>query len=400
MATPIKYALKFLSTFYPPQKPLVFSGAGSTLKIARSIHSSGKNNVLLIADRFLNEHGFLVDLLKELESLSISTTIYDGSKPNPTLNEVNAALDLAKQHQCDSVLAVGGGSVLDVAKVVAAACTNGYNAEKLVGILKVKQQPLTLFAIPTTSGSGSETTNGAVISDPISHQKQFYVDPKLIPRVVALDPTLQVTLPANITAAVGMDALTHAIEAYLSTNNFSDSDADALTAIKLLFNYLPTAVTEGHNLEARENVAQASFLAGYAFTKASLGYVHGISHQISALYNTPHGLANAVILPRVVRFNKNACEKRLADIEMMLSGDKSTDTAKLANQFIKRLDQLSDTLEIPTSLGELQLDDFSKISKSALSEARKSYAVPKVMKNKDVMTILESLVDGNRNVFI
>lgn len=121
MATPIKYALKFLSTFYPPQKPLVFSGASSTLKIARSIHSSGKNNVLLIADRFLNEHGFLVDLLKELESLSISTTIYDGSKPNPTLNEVNAALDLAKQHQCDSVLAVVGGSVLDVAKVVAAA---------------------------------------------------------------------------------------------------------------------------------------------------------------------------------------------------------------------------------------------------------------------------------------
>jgi alcohol dehydrogenase len=169
--------------------------------------------------------------------------------------------------------------------------------------------------VPTTSGSGSETTVAAVISDSEAHKKQFFVSPKLIPIAAALDPELLKSLPPAMTAAVGMDALTHAIEAYTSTNTFDDTDRDAATAVALLFRYLPTATHQGDDLVAREKVARASFLAGAAFTKASLGYVHAISHQISAFYNTPHGLANAVILPRVLRFNAPTVAGRLAELE-------------------------------------------------------------------------------------
>ena len=399
LSTPITYALRVFSRLYPIQKPLVFSGAGSIQKLADLMIAAGHRRPLIITGRFLLENGKLDAFLDHLKTNGCETAIYDGVMPNPTFAQVEDALKASKENNSDSVFAIGGGSIIDVAKVVAAASTNNKSLDKLAGLLKVKVAPLPFYAVPTTSGSGSEVTNAAVISDTKTHKKQFFVDPKYVPVAAALDPELLKSLPPHMTAAVGMDALTHAIEAYTSRNNFADTDRDAAMAIKLLFDYLPLAYADGKDLKAREMVALASFLAGYAFTKSSLGYVHAISHQVSAHYDTPHGLANAVLLPRVLEFNKASSAKRFAKLEMMLGGEEAnTNEDILTERFSARVDRLAEQVGIPSSLPEIQEKDFQKITKDALSEASRSYAVPKVMRHKDVEAILNSVSTGHRDL--
>lgn len=394
----IKYALRTLSTLYPPQKPIVFSGVDSALKLVDMLVGGGQTRPLIITDAFLHSHGMLDGILERLREKGCSPVVFDGVIPNPTFAVVEAALALGKEHQCDSVLAVGGGSAIDAAKVVAAASTDPRGVKKLEGVLKVKKPLLPFYVVPTTSGTGSEVTSAAVISDTETHKKRFFVDPKYIPMGAALDPVLLKSLPPHITASTGMDALTHAIEAYTSENNFEDTDHDAKLAIKLIFEYLPKAYNEGSDVQAREMVAQASYLAGFAFTKSSLGYVHAISHQISAHYNTPHGLANAVILPRVMRFNLEACADRYAALEEAISGESGGDTESMARRFVERVDHLSDLLGIPEHLADLQEADFDDIAAEALAEARSSYAVPRRMKRKHAKAILESARGGPRDL--
>ncbi|UTW56500.1 iron-containing alcohol dehydrogenase [Kordiimonas sp. SCSIO 12610] len=398
--SPITYALRFMSTFFPPQKPLVLTGAGTTKKLAELMIKNGSKRPLIVTDSFLLQNGMLDDLLQFLRNEGSEVTIFDGIIPNPTFAVVEAGIDLAQANNCDSVFTVGGGSAIDTAKVIAAAMTNGNRTDKLVGILKVKKAPLPFYVAPTTSGTGSEVTTAAVISNTETHAKEFFVDPKYIPIATALDPLMLKTLPAAMTAATGMDALTHAIEAYTSLNNFTDTDRDASLAIKLLFDYLPIAFEDGENLNAREMVSIASFLAGFAFTKSSLGYVHAISHQVSAHYGTPHGLANAVILPRVLRYNKTACAKRYADLERMLSSDNiaGLDDQELTARFIARVDALGDKLNIPASIKDLDEKDYDAIAKSAIKEARSSYAVPKSMNRQAINSVLAAVASGNRDV--
>ncbi|CUH84994.1 iron-containing alcohol dehydrogenase [Thalassovita mediterranea] len=396
--TPISYALRLVSTFMPIPKPVLFSGPGSTTKLAEFMIDSSYRRPLLVADSFLVQNGMLDGLLAYLKDQGCEVTVFDGIIPNPTFAVVEAGLKLSRDNNCDSVLVIGGGSAIDAAKVIAATHAAKKPPQKLAGNLKVKEAPLPFFVVPTTSGSGSEVTVAAVISDSETHQKQFVVSPKLIPIATALDPELLKTLPPAMTAAVGMDALTHAIEAYTSTNTFTDTDRDAATAVALLMRYLPTATHHGDDLAAREKVALASFLAGTAFTKAGLGYVHGISHQISAHYNTPHGVANAVILPRVLRFNLPKVTDRLAALERRIDPAATGSNAELAQRFVKRVDDLSDTLEIPAKLEDLQASDFAKITRDALAEARRSYAVPRVMKPADVTKILTSVAEGQRDI--
>ena len=396
--TPISYALRLVSTFVPIPKPMLFSGLGSTEKLADFILDNGHRRPLLVTDSFLLKNGMLDGLLAFLADHGCKVTVFDGIIPNPTFAVVEAGLKLSRENNCDSVLAIGGGSAIDAAKVIAAAHTAKKPLAKLVGNLKIKEAPLPFFAVPTTSGSGSEVTVAAVISDSESHKKRFFVSPKLIPIAAALDPELLKSLPPVMTAAVGMDALTHAIEAYTSTNTFDDTDRDAATAVALLFRYLPTATQTGDDLVAREKVARASFLAGAAFTKASLGYVHAISHQVSAQYNTPHGLANALILPRVLRFNLPAVTARLAELERRVDPAAIGSDDGLARRFIARVDALSDDLGLPAKLDDLKTVDFDKITRDAISEARQSYAVPKVMKPADVAKVLTSVAEGTRDI--
>ncbi|MCV6576669.1 MAG: iron-containing alcohol dehydrogenase [Cohaesibacter sp.] len=397
--TPITFALPLTSRLFPPQKPLLFSGANSSLKLADFMVRNGSKRPLVVTDSFLHENGMLDDLLAFLKQSGCEVTIFDGIIPNPTFAVVEAGLEASRANQCDAVFAVGGGSAIDAAKVMAAASTSKKSIAQLAGILKVDQPLLPFYVAPTTSGTGSEVTSAAVISDSKTHKKKFFVDPKYIPIAAALDTELLKSLPAPMTAATGMDALTHAIEAYICRNRFEDTDRDAAMAIKLLVEFLPIACADGENEQAREMTALGSFLAGFAFTKASLGYVHAISHQISAHYNTPHGLANAVILPRVLRFNKVVSKQRFAALERMLSpASTHMDDHALANNFIDRIDALSETVNIPPHLEELKSKDFDAIAHDAISEARWSYAVPKVMSKKDVIKILTSASNGNRSI--
>ncbi|MCV6597068.1 MAG: iron-containing alcohol dehydrogenase [Mangrovicoccus sp.] len=396
--TPISYVLRITSTLFPAQKPLVFSGPGSTQKLADFMSEGGTKRPLLVTDRFLLEHGMLEDVLAFLKGQGCEVSIFDGIIPNPTFAVVEAGLTISRANDCDSVLAIGGGSAIDAAKVIAAAHPDPRPLNKLVGTLKFKTAPLPFYVAPTTSGSGSETTFAAVISETDTHKKRFFVSPKLLPFATALDPDLLKSLPPAMSAAVGMDALTHAIEAFISTNRFDESDRDARMAIALLIRYLPQAVADGADLTAREKVAQASFLAGAAFTKSSLGYVHAISHQISAQYNTPHGLANAVLLPRVLRFNLPAVIDRLAQLEQMLAPQERSTEAEAAARFVTRIDALSDELGIPDTIADLRWTDFAKITQDALAEARISYAVPRVMRAHHVEKILSAVQIGRRDL--
>ncbi len=395
----ITLALRAMSTLNPPQKPLVFSGAGGTIKLADLMIRAGNKRPLLVTDSFLLENGMLDELVAFLEGSGCDVTVFSGIVPNPTFSVVEEGLATSLDNNCDAVFAVGGGSAIDTAKVIAAASTAGKDLAKLAGIMKIKKPLLPFYVVPTTSGTGSEVTTAAVISDTETHKKAFFVDPKYIPIATALDPMLLKSLPAPMTAAVGMDALTHAIEAYTSRNRFVESDRDAEMAIRLLFEFLPVVYDDGQNLRGREMVSIASFLAGYAFTKSSLGMVHAISHQISAHYNTPHGLTNAVILPRVLRFNRKVSADRYAALEHMLSADdaeKRTDV--LTERFITRVDALAERVDIPENLEQIQERDFRSITGDALAEARFSYAVPRTMKRRHVEAILQSIVSGSRDV--
>lgn len=398
-ASPMALALKTMNRLYTPEKPLTFSGKGAMMKLASLMVHSGYTRPLVVTDSFLLKNGMLDELLAFFEAEDCAVTVFDGIIPNPTFAVVEAGVEAAKTGNCDAVFAVGGGSAIDAAKVMASAATNKKPIPDLAGILKVDQPLLPFYVVATTSGTGSEVTTAAVISDTETHKKEFFVDPQYLPIAAAFDTDLLVSLPGPMTAGTGMDALTHAIESYTSRAHMPATDRDAATAIRLITTFLPIAYNTPGDEHAREMVALGSFLAGNAFTRTSLGYVHAISHQISAKYDTPHGLANAILLPRVLRFNKEACSERFAALERMLQGSPSTPYApSQADQFIERIDALAEAVGIPVNLDDLKEADFDSISKDALAEARSSYAVPKVMHKGDVRKILQSVASGSRTV--
>ncbi|NER96425.1 MAG: iron-containing alcohol dehydrogenase [Symploca sp. SIO1B1] len=385
------FSLKMFTVLFPSEKPLLFTGVNSTIELASLARASGSKRPLLVTGKFLLKLELLDRVLEHFKNEGCEVTVFDGVIPNPTYDVIEDGIRVCKENNCDSVFAVGGGSTIDAAKVIAACCSNNVGVEQVIGLLKVKQPTLPFYVVPTTSGTGSETTNSAVISETKTHQKKFVVDPKLIPSAVALDANMLKSLPPKITAATGMDALTHAIESYTSVNRFSDAERDAKLAIKLLLEYLPVVYEDGNDLEARQLVSLASFLAAYAFNKSGLGYVHAISHQLSAYYNTPHGLTNAIILPQILRFNKSVCADRFANLERMLSGVSIGSDEQLADRFIERVDTLGQRLNIPGGFKELETKHYEAIIRNALKEARSFYAVPRLMNPAQCQDILTSI---------
>jgi alcohol dehydrogenase class IV len=250
----------------------------------------------------------------------------------------------------------------------------------LAGYLKGLRTPVKIYAVPTTAGTGSEVTVAAVISDPMTHKKLVIVDPRMVPKMAALDPTLMTGLPPHITAATGIDALTHAIEAFVGNWTTPYSDGMALSAVSLIFENLRTAYTHGKNLEARENMSLASTYAGFAFTRANVGYVHAIAHQFGGLYHTPHGLANAIMLPFVLKYSHPAIVDRLALLAVAAkvgTDDEAEDV--LAQKFLDAVDQLNRDLGIPTCLDALKEADIPALAKAACWEAHTGYPVPRYM---------------------
>ncbi|GAA5316708.1 MAG: iron-containing alcohol dehydrogenase [Candidatus Pelagadaptatus aseana] len=384
---------RFLIAVLPENKPTLFSGAGSSLQLTQAMAQLGAKKVLLVTDKILNELGLIKPIADSLEQEGVNVVIFDGVEPDPSFGVVEAGLEMLKQNDCDSVLAVGGGSSIDAAKVMALAANNDKTPKQLEGKLKARNQAIPLFAIPTTAGTGSEVTVAAVITDKEEDQKRVVIDPKLVPIAAALDPELMKGMPAPITAATGMDALTHAVEAYISKFAAPKTDAYAVAAIRLIIKNLTASYDDGSNLKAREGMAKASFYAGLAFTKAFVGYVHAIAHQFGAKYHTPHGLANAIALPHILEFSKPAVAHRLAQLAIECElGDRSESDWVLAGKFIDKVWEISEHMGVPKSLDALKSEDIPLITKGALAEAHYTFPVPRYMDRQQCEAILMKML--------
>ena len=380
-----------LAKLLPDKIPVTFVGPGASTELCESIAHLSSDKVLIVTDAVLVEIGLVGRITEALDAVGLPWSIYAGVEPDPTTVQVEAGLAQLVSEQCKVVLAVGGGSSMDAAKVIAAAATNPGPPEKLEGIMKVKHTPMPLFAIPTTAGTGSEVTLAAVVSDPKTHAKKFFTDPKLIPLMTALDPTLMTGLPVPITAATGMDALTHAVESYLSKMSNETTEMYAKISVRLIFQHLQTACTDGNNLEARKAMALASYYAGLAFTRTSVGYVHAIAHTFGAYYRTPHGLANAIALPHVLEFSKPVAAKRLASLADLIGCEGSNDLEK-ADRFIDAVRDLMTKIEIPFKLDALASADITPIATQALDEAHLNYPVPRYMSQAQCEALLRQML--------
>ena len=376
---------KVAAKLLPDRAPITFVGPGSVAELAGAMKGTGVRRVLVVTDSVLREIGIVEQVTAAATDAGIDTAIYDGVTPDPTFTQVEAGLAAYRNQRCDGVLAIGGGSPIDAAKVIAAAAANGDNPRKLAGKFRVRKQPVPLFAVPTTAGTGSEVTVAAVISDDETHRKAFVLDPKILPAMAALDPSLMTGLPAPITAATGMDALTHAIESYISKAANPQTMGYATTSVRLVFEHLRTAVSDPENIDARTGMALASYYGGLAFTRTSVGYVHAIAHNLGAKYGTPHGLANALALPHVLEFSEAAARDRLGELGALVGVDGST-------AFIAEVRRLAADIAIPTTLDSLRPGDIDELADLALAEAFLDYPVPRYMSKDDCVAVITKLL--------
>jgi len=383
------------SRVVPIPRPTVFIGADSALRLCDTIAQFGLRRVLIVTDAILVKLGLVEPLRRALAERGVEVAVHDGITPDPTYDVLQRGLEAARAHRSDAILAVGGGSVIDAAKVIDAMLVSGKSAAKLVGMLKVGKPMLPLFAVPTTAGTGSEVTVAAVVTDPVRHVKSVVVDPKLVPTAAALDPLLMKGMPKPITAATGMDALTHAVEAYTNRWPHAETALHAVSAVRMIFANLPRACANGEDLEAREAMALASFYAGLAFTKAYVGYVHAFSHKVGGMYGVPHGLGNAILLPYVLDFLKDAplAEQRLAELAVAIGAGKEGESrAALAQRFVERVRELNRTAGIPEKLAPLKAGDVPEVARAAMVEAHRDYPVPKNMSLSQAETLLRRCV--------
>ncbi len=375
-------------------EPQLVKGEGSVKKLPEIVKANGHNSVLVVTDKGLMGLHLLDGLLEGLDKAGINYVVYDGTQPNPTIDNIEEARSLYMSHCCSAVIAFGGGSPMDCAKAAAARIAKpNKTVQQMRGSLKIMKKLPTLYAVPTTAGTGSETTIAAVVSDPKTHEKYALQDPVLRPKYAVLDPELTVGLPPHITSTTGMDALTHAVEAYIGHSNTKGTIEAAEKATKLIFDNIFTAYSDGKNLTARENMLEASYLAGIAFTRAYVGYVHAIAHNLGGMYGTPHGLANAVILPYVLEyFGETAAEAlaKLADIAgLETAGMNASQKAEL---FISNIKEFNRMMNIPEHLKILE-KDIPTIANRALREGNPLYPVPKIMDYDDCVSIIKRIAE-------
>lgn len=369
-----------------------FMGAGCLSDAIQQIKARGFTKALIVTDAILNKIGVVHKLTAQLDSVGVCAIIYDETKPNPTVENVNHGLALLKESKCDCVISLGGGSPHDCAKGIALLASNGGEIKDYEGVDRSDKPQLPLISINTTAGTASEMTRFCIITDEQRLIKMAIVDKHVTPTMSVNDPELMLAKPAGLTAATGMDALTHAIEAYVSTGATPITDAVALKAIQMIQQNLRTVVFEGSNLAARENMAYAQFMAGMAFNNASLGYVHAIAHQLGGFYDLPHGVCNAVLLPYVQQYNTQVVAERLADVAKAMGVDTTGMSAETAaDSAIAAIRQLSSDVKIPAGLKELGVkpEDFDILATNALKDAC-GFTNPKQATHEDIVTILKA----------
>lgn len=364
--------------FLPYRKPKI---AGSVKELPEIIMRHKCTHVLIITDGGIMKLGLTRRLEKALKEAGIPYTIYDKTVANPTTVNVREALELYHKEGCDAIIGFGGGSSMDCAKAVGACAVKpNQSLAQMKGILKVHKKLPLLMAVPTTAGTGSETTLAAVITDADTRYKYAINDFPLIPRYAVLDPKVTLSLPPFITATTGMDALTHAVEAYIGNSTTIDTRRDALKAVKLIFENIDIAYEHGDNIHARRNMLHASFYAGCAFTKSYVGYVHAVAHSLGGQYNVPHGLANAILLPLVLREYGSCIDKKLHRLAIAAGlADKNTPDHEAAELFIRAIEKMKERFGIVNIVKEIQETDIPKLAHYADKEANPLYPVPKLM---------------------
>ena len=364
--------------FLPYRKPKI---AGSVKELPEIIMRHKCTHVLIITDGGIMKLGLTRRLEKALKEAGIPYTIYDKTVANPTTVNVREALELYHKEGCDAIIGFGGGSSMDCAKAVGACAVKpNQSLAQMKGILKVHKKLPLLMAVPTTAGTGSETTLAAVITDADTRYKYAINDFPLIPRYAVLDPKVTLSLPPFITATTGMDALTHAVEAYIGNSTTIDTRRDALKAVKLIFENIDIAYEHGDNIQARRNMLHASFYAGCAFTKSYVGYVHAVAHSLGGQYNVPHGLANAILLPLVLREYGSCIDKKLHRLAIAAGlADKNTPDHEAAELFIRSIEEMKERFGIVNIAKEIQETDIPKLAHYADKEANPLYPVPKLM---------------------
>lgn len=354
-----------LSQFFMPSNNLI--GEGALEKGIEQLARLNCKKVFIVTDKILEQIGVVAQVTKPLESRGIEFKLFTDVQPNPTVSNVNAGLADLKSFDADLMISLGGGSVHDCAKGIAVVATNGGKIQDYEGLDKSTKPTLPLVSINTTAGTASEMTRFCIITDETTHIKMAIVESNLTPILSINDSAIMSNMPAGLTAATGMDALTHAVEAYVSTDASPITDACALKAIELIAQSLPTAVVEPKNMKARDDMAYAQFLAGMAFNNASLGYVHAMAHQLGGMYDLPHGVCNALLLPHVEAFNESAAKERLDTIGQILT-ENNNDLAGLNT--IDAIKKLADIVNIPKSLEELGVkrEDFDELATNALKD--------------------------------
>ena len=358
------------STFFIPAVNIM--GNGCLDEAMAAIRNYGFRKALIVTDAGLAKAGVATLIAEKLALQDVQSVIFDGAKPNPSIANVEAGLKVLKEHACDFVVSLGGGSPHDCAKGIALCATNGGHIRDYEGVDQSTKPQLPLVSINTTAGTASEMTRFCIITDEERHVKMAIVDRNVTPLLSVNDPELMVAMPKGLTAATGMDALTHAIEAYVSTAATPITDACAIKAMELISQNLRQAVRDGKDLVARENMAYAQFLAGMAFNNASLGFVHAMAHQLGGYYDLPHGVCNAVLLPHVQTFNANVCAQRLTDVAHALGADvRGLSPEEGAQAAIAAIRTLAKDVEIPAGLRDLgaKLDDIPVLATNALKDA-------------------------------
>ncbi|MEX3237988.1 L-threonine dehydrogenase [Serratia quinivorans] len=358
------------STFFIPSVNMI--GSGCLDEAAKTMKQQGLRHALIVTDKVLNNIGVVAQVQQLLAVQQIESCVYDGTHPNPTTLNVKQGLALLQEHRCDCVVSLGGGSPHDCAKGIALVATNGGEIKDYEGVDRSAKPQLPMIAINTTAGTASEMTRFCIITDEARHIKMAIVDKHVTPILSVNDPHLMAGMPKGLTAATGMDALTHAIEAYVSSAANPITDACALKAVTMIAESLRDAVADGSNMQARENMAYAQFLAGMAFNNASLGYVHAMAHQLGGFYDLPHGICNAVLLPHVQEFNAQVCAPRLKDIAVAMGLDvKHLNDPQGATACIAGIRLLAKDVGIPAGLLDLKVkeQDFDTLAANALKDA-------------------------------
>lgn len=402
--TPIKklYCRTFQSVFkiaiplLPYRSPELLHGME---ELVDKLNELNLTSVLLVTDAGIRGLGLTKHLEELLSENNISCAVYDGTVANPTTDNVNEALNLYKENNCQALIGFGGGSSMDCAKAVGACIARPHTPlMKMKGILKVLRPLPPLFAVPTTAGTGSETTLAAVITDARTRVKYPINDFPLIPKYAVLDPEVTRSLPPFITASTGLDALTHAVEAYIGRSTTKKTRKAALKAVELIFGNLQTAYHDGNNITARKNMLHASYYAGVAFTISYVGYVHAVAHSLGGRYNIPHGLANAVLLPIVLRDYGSTIYRKLHELANAAGlSDASEADASAAEKFITAIENMLDEFSLGRTLSGIRAEDIPELARHADAEGNPLYPVPVLMNAKELEHFYHAVMADNSN---